>query len=77
MTRVSFGIKFVDYTDKLLDEVKAREWTEGEEAQFYAEWQRLVDAGAGLATARLVDGEVQFFPSEDFTMHCEKWGIIP
>jgi hypothetical protein len=77
VTRVHIGLSFKDYTGRLMTAVRAREWAEGEEARFYGEWQRLADAGAGLATARLVDGEIQFFPSEDFTMHCEKWGIIP
>ena len=77
MTGVSIGVSFRDYTGRLVDAVKAREWAEGEESRFYEEWARLADAGAALATARLVGGEIQFFPSEEFTMHCEKWGIIP
>ena len=77
MTGASFGLSFKDYTWRLMAAVKAQKWAEGEEAQFYAEWQRLEDAGAGLAAARLVDGEIQFFPSEEFTAHCAKWGIHP
>lgn len=52
-------------------------WSENRKNRFVVEWRALEAAGAEMVDVRFVKGVVQAFPSEDFTMHCAKWGVYP
>ena len=77
MTRVSLSVTMQDFTKRLVAALEARDLSEGEAAQFNADWQALEAAGAEMLASRFVDGVIQVFPTEEFTAHCAKWGIHP
>lgn len=52
------------------------EWPTDRREAFRAEWDTLLDFGAELVETRIIDGKVQAWPSEDFTRHCEEYGIF-
>ena len=42
---------------------------------FCREWRSLENAGAQMAECQFVGGRLVAYPSEDFTLHMQKWGI--
>lgn len=52
-----------------------REWPAEKADAFADEWYRLEDAGAQMVEVQFLDGRIVAHPSEDFTLHLEKWGV--
>lgn len=73
------GIKIECHTGPVMDvlERMAREWPHEKLRQFAMEWEALEAAGAEIAEVQVIGNRVVGYPSEDFTLHLEKWGVAP
>jgi hypothetical protein len=53
----------------------ADDWSTTNRARFKAEWDSLVLHGAETIDCQFIGGRLVAHPSEDFTLHLEKWGV--
>jgi hypothetical protein len=77
MKKIGFEISLEMHMARLEAAIDARGLTPAEEARFNQEWHDLEASGAVMQEFRLMGDRVVAYPSEDFTLHCAKWGIHP
>lgn len=53
----------------------SKSWPPEKLEAFSDEWDRLAFSGAEMMEHKSLGGRVVAYPSEDFTLHLEKWGV--
>lgn len=77
MASVVAEIVVETYFDRLLFALReaVETWPEYKIAKFSDDWKRLESNGAEMIDMRRIGGRFVAHPSEDFTMHCQFYGV--
>lgn len=51
-------------------------WSEAQRERFQSDWKAMEAAGAEVADVKSFGNRIVGFPSEEFTRHCEAWGVV-
>lgn len=74
VTSLSIELRMERLRDAL--DVVASGWTDAERERFQSEWKAMEAAGAEAAEVKCFGNRIVGFPSEEFTRHCEAWGVV-